>query len=94
MGTNFNRATFTFLFETLCVLFEIFFNELMERMNDFFLVFAKHFLKHNNKYIRQFSLQLFSYFLSNLSEKEYQDFISYLLQLQIEGFFDSMLSLA
>ena len=85
---NFNNTVFNNLFKTLCVVVETHFEEISERLRQFFEVFSSTFLRHKNKYIRQFSLQVFSYLLSNLPEEHSSDFISFLVHLRVEGFFD------
>ena len=51
-------------------------------------------MKHANKYIRRFSVQAFSYLLTNFTDEQYQQFLQYLVRRQAEGFFDAQLSLA
>jgi hypothetical protein len=51
-------------------------------------------MKHTNKYMRKFSVEAFSYVLSNLSEEQYDEFMNLLVRKQQEGFFNEHLSLA
>jgi disulfide oxidoreductase YuzD len=64
----FNKPFFKNLFDTLCVLMEHYYDPIIEGIEDYFLEFAEEFMKHNNKYIRKFSVQAFSYLLGNLTE--------------------------
>jgi hypothetical protein len=93
-GLNFTQNYFEMLFSTLCMFYEICFDELSDRVQDFFMVFSRTLMRHQNKHIRKFSLQSFSYVLSNISEEQYTDFMRFLIGLQSEGFFDDKLSLA
>lgn len=92
-GSSFNLSLFTRVFDSLCIFMESSFEQISSRLEDFFMAFAPVFLKHNNKYLRKFSLEAFSYLLGNLSDEKYSDFLSLLLQLHREGFFSAELPL-
>ena len=94
IGSTFNHLIFRPLFETLCTLEESFFEQFVSKIEEFFMVFAELFLKHDNKYIRKFSLHTLSYLVSNLSEEQYSEFMVFLLGLHSEGFFDKRVQLA
>ncbi len=47
---------------------EHYYDPIIESIEDYFQEFAEVFMKHNNKYIRKFSVQSFSYLLGNLTE--------------------------
>lgn len=73
---------------------EHFYTQITGNLQAFFLEYGACFFKHQNKYIRKFSVQSFSYILSNLSAEEYHEFMNFLVEQQNKGFFDSHVKLA
>jgi hypothetical protein len=93
-ASNFSKPFFKNLFDTLCVLMEAYYDPIVEHIEAFFHAFAVQFMKHQNKYVRKFSVQAFSYLLANLPEEQYELFLNHLVRRQADGFFDAKLALA
>ena len=67
-GLDFNEIFFKNLFNTICVLMENYYESIVKYLKEYFLLFCDLFMKNTNKYIRRFSIQVFSYIFSNLDE--------------------------
>lgn len=55
-------------------------NEIIGNLEEFFKVMQRYFFKHQNKYIRKFSMQVVSYVLVNLEEERFNQLLGLFLQ--------------